>query len=175
MVLPSRSIRRREQPGKQRVNRQEEKWCCLGERISCGGKLFRFNLQNRGCMCTKRLSGNKKDSTLQMTKHDLYLADEASSPVDDVHKKIIIPMNAKFVFLHFFLICLINDNLPQCLASHLKLCSPTIQIFMIHMCRSKLGQKGEEAFIIIAYKWSTLGVPDYNNPIQSYLELIFCM
>lgn len=55
-------------------------------------------------MCTKRLSGNKKDSTLQMTKHDLYLADEASSPVDDVH---IIPMNAKvfffcFVFLHFF-------------------------------------------------------------------------
>lgn len=37
------------------------------------------------------------------------------------------------------------------------------------------GQKGEEAFIIIAYKWSTLGVPDYNNPIQSYLELIFCM
>lgn len=36
-------------------------------------------------MCTKRLSGNKKDSTLQMTKHDLYLADEASSPVDDVH------------------------------------------------------------------------------------------
>lgn len=103
-------------------------------------------------MCTKRLSGNKKDSTLQMTKHDLYLADEASSPVDDVHKKIIIPMNAKFFFLHFFLICLINDNLPQCLASHLKLCSPTIQIFMIHMCRSKLGQKGEEAFIIIAYK-----------------------
>lgn len=52
-------------------------------------------------MCTKRLSGNKKDSTLQMTKHDLYLADEASSPVDDVH---IIPMNAKvFFFLHFFL------------------------------------------------------------------------
>lgn len=52
-------------------------------------------------MCTKRLSGNKKDSTLQMTKHDLYLADEASSPVDDVH---IIPMNAKFwvFFLHFF-------------------------------------------------------------------------
>lgn len=47
-------------------------------------------------MCTKRLSGNKKDSTLQMTKHDLYLADEASSPVDDVHKKIIIPMNAIF-------------------------------------------------------------------------------
>lgn len=43
------------------------------------------------------------------------------------------------------------------------------------MCRSKLGQKGEEAFIIIAYKWSTLGVPDYNNPIQSFLELIFCM
>lgn len=52
-------------------------------------------------MCTKRLSGNKKDSTLQMTKHDLYLADEASSPVGDVH---IIPMNAKgFFFLHFFL------------------------------------------------------------------------
>lgn len=54
-------------------------------------------------MCTKRLSGNKKDSTLQMTKHDLYLADEASSPVDDVH---IIPMNAKVFccfFLHFFL------------------------------------------------------------------------
>lgn len=102
-------------------------------------------------MCTKRLSGNKKDSTLQMTKHDLYLADEASSPVDDVH---IIPMNAKVVFFFtFFLkICLINDNLPQCFASHLKLCSPTIQIFMIHMCRSKLGQKGEEAFIIIAYK-----------------------
>lgn len=102
-------------------------------------------------MCTKRLSGNKKDSTLQMTKHDLYLADEASSPVDDVH---IIPMNAKFCFFFyiFFKICLINDNLPQCLASHLKLCSPTIQIFMIHMCRSKLGQKGEEAFIIIAYK-----------------------
>lgn len=51
-------------------------------------------------MCTKRLSGNKKDSTLQMTKHDLYLADEASSPVDDVH---IIPMNAKgFLFLFFF-------------------------------------------------------------------------
>lgn len=101
-------------------------------------------------MCTKRLSGNKKDSTLQMTKHDLYLADEASSPVDDVH---IIPMNAKgFFFTFFFKICLINDNLPQCLASHLKLCSPTIQIFMIHMCRSKLGQKGEEAFIIIAYK-----------------------
>lgn len=51
-------------------------------------------------MCTKRLSGNKKDSTLQMTKHDLYLADEASSPVDDVH---IIPMNAKLLFfLHFF-------------------------------------------------------------------------
>lgn len=102
-------------------------------------------------MCTKRLSGNKKDSTLQMTKHDLYLAVEASSPVDDVH---IIPMNAKvFVcFYIFFKICLINDNLPQCLASHLKLCSPTIQIFMIHMCRSKLGQKGEEAFIIIAYK-----------------------
>lgn len=49
-------------------------------------------------MCTKRLSGNKKDSTLQMTKHDLYLADEASSPVDDVH---IIPMNAK-VFGGFF-------------------------------------------------------------------------
>lgn len=180
MVLPSRSIRRREQPGKQRVNRQEEKWCCLGERISCGGKLFRFNLQNRGCMCTKRLSGNKKDSTLQMTKHDLYLADEASSPVDDVYYHTLwIP---SFVgvfcccFFTFFLkICLINDNLPQCLASHLKLCSPTIQIFMIHMCRSKLGQKGEEAFIIIAYKWSTLGVPDYNNPIQSYLELIFCM
>lgn len=76
-------------------------------------------------MCTKRLSGNKKDSTLQMTKHDLYLADEASSPVGDVH---IIPMNAKVfcVFFTFFLkICLINDNLPQCLASHLKLCSPT--------------------------------------------------
>lgn len=53
-------------------------------------------------MCTKRLSGNKKDSTLQMTKHDLYLADETSSPVDDVHKKIIIPMNAKVFFLHFF-------------------------------------------------------------------------
>lgn len=54
-------------------------------------------------MCTKRLSGNKKDSTLQMTKHDLYLADEASSPVGDVH---IIPMNAKVFccfFLHFFL------------------------------------------------------------------------
>lgn len=54
-------------------------------------------------MCTKRLSGNKKDSTLQMTKHDLYLADVASSPVDDVH---IIPMNAKvfcFVSLYFFL------------------------------------------------------------------------
>lgn len=53
-------------------------------------------------MCTKRLSGNKKDSTLQMTKQDLYLADEASSPVDDVH---IIPMNAKVFgvfFLHFF-------------------------------------------------------------------------
>lgn len=101
-------------------------------------------------MCTKRLSGNKKDSTLQMTKHDLYLADEASSPVDDLH---IIPTNAKvFFFYIFFKICLINDNLPQCLASHLKLCSPTIQIFMIHMCRSKLGQKGEEAFIIIAYK-----------------------
>lgn len=49
-------------------------------------------------MCTKRLSGNKKDSTLQMTKHDLYLADEASSPVGDVH---IIPMNAK-VFCCFF-------------------------------------------------------------------------
>lgn len=76
-------------------------------------------------MCTKRLSGNKKDSTLQMTKHDLYLADEASSPVGDVH---IIPMNAKVFwgfFTFFFLICLINDNLPQCLASHLKLCSPT--------------------------------------------------
>lgn len=54
-------------------------------------------------MCTKRLSGNKKDSTLQMTKHDLYFADEASSPVDDVHKKIIIPMNAKFFFYIFFL------------------------------------------------------------------------
>lgn len=52
-------------------------------------------------MCTKRLSGNKKDSTLQMTKHDLYLADEASSPVDDVH---IIPTNAKvFFFFTFFL------------------------------------------------------------------------
>lgn len=53
-------------------------------------------------MCTKRLSGNKKDSTLQMTKHDLYLADEASSPVDDVH---IIPMNAKVLgfFFTFFL------------------------------------------------------------------------
>lgn len=50
-------------------------------------------------MCTKRLSGNKKDSTLQMTKHDLYLADEASSPVGDVH---IIPMNAKGGFLGFF-------------------------------------------------------------------------
>lgn len=50
-------------------------------------------------MCTKRLSGNIKDSTLQMTKHDLYLADEASSPVDDVH---IIPTNAKGFFLHFF-------------------------------------------------------------------------
>lgn len=50
-------------------------------------------------MCTSRLSGNKKDSTLQMTKHDLYLADEASSPVDDVH---IIPMNAKFCFFFTF-------------------------------------------------------------------------
>lgn len=50
-------------------------------------------------MCTKRLSGNKKDSTLQMTKQDLYLADEASSPVDDVH---IIPMNARFFFYIFF-------------------------------------------------------------------------
>lgn len=50
-------------------------------------------------MCTKRLSGNKKDSTLQMTKHDLYLADEASSPVGDVH---IIPMNAKVVFFVIF-------------------------------------------------------------------------
>lgn len=174
MVLPSRSIRRREQPGKQRVNRQEEKWCCLGERISCGGKLFRFNLQNRGCMCTKRLSGNKKDSTLQMTKHDLYI-----SQTKRVHQLMMyisyLWMPRVFFFTFFFKICLINDNLPQCLASHLKLCSPTIQIFMIHMCRSKLGQKGEEAFIIIAYKWSTLGVPDYNNPIQSYLELIFCM
>lgn len=54
-------------------------------------------------MCTKRLSGNKKDSTLQMTKHDLYLADEASSPVDDVH---IIPMNAKFFCFVFFYIFL---------------------------------------------------------------------
>lgn len=53
-------------------------------------------------MCTKRLSGNKKDSTLQMTKHDLYLADEASSPVDDVHEKMIIPMNAKVFFFTFF-------------------------------------------------------------------------
>lgn len=144
MVLPSRSIRRREQPGKQRVNRQEEKWCCLGERISCGGKLFRFNLQNRGCMCTKRLSGNKKDSTLQMTKHDLYLADEASSPVDDVH---IIPMNARVFFYIFFKICLINDNLPQCLASHLKLCSPTIQRFMIHMCRSNLAKRARKLLL----------------------------
>lgn len=51
-------------------------------------------------MCTKRLSGNKKDSTLQMTKHDLYLADEASSPVGDVH---IIPVFFFLVFfLHFF-------------------------------------------------------------------------
>lgn len=49
-------------------------------------------------MCTKRLSGNKKDSTLQMTKHDLYLADEASSPVADVH---IIPMNTKLLGFFF--------------------------------------------------------------------------
>lgn len=57
-------------------------------------------------MCTKRLSGNKKDSTLQMTKHDLYLADEASSPVDDVH---IIPMNAKvFVCFYIYFLNLFN-------------------------------------------------------------------
>lgn len=57
-------------------------------------------------MCTKRLSGNKKDSTLQMTKHDLYLADEASSPVDDVH---IIPMNANvFGFFFTFFLNLFN-------------------------------------------------------------------
>lgn len=37
----------------------------------------------------------------------------------------------------------------------------------------KLGQKGEEAFINDI--WSTLGVPDYDNPNQSYLVLIFCM
>lgn len=56
-------------------------------------------------MCTKRLSGNKKDSTLQMTKHDLYLADEASSPVDDVH---ITPMNAKGFFFYIFFKNLFN-------------------------------------------------------------------
>lgn len=53
-------------------------------------------------MCTKRLSGNKKDSTLQMTKHDLYLADEASSPVDDVHKKNYHTYECQVFLLHFF-------------------------------------------------------------------------
>lgn len=70
-------------------------------------------------MCTKRLSGNKKDSILQMTKHDLYLVvtDKASSPVDDVHYHTYACLPSFLQFLKKKN-CLINDNLLQCLASH---------------------------------------------------------